>query len=157
VRGAGRGRVTWPLARAVAATFVVGAVAIAAAASVLAWRASDERQAARYSTLTSGPVDALTVPAARVVFAPTTSVARLNELLRRHQARVVAGPTEAGVYTLTFTAPATASIRASGSDHEQTRADIAGDTVRDLDASITALRTEPDVLFAEPVLASTAQ
>ncbi len=143
-RGVAGTRTGWPHVRSLAATFVAGAFAVGAAVSILS-QAGGERQTvsstdstARYSTLTSGTAESLTIPAARVVFAPTTSVARLSELLRQHRARVVAGPTEAGVYTLTF-------------DADPVSSNAAG-TLPQVESAIVALRAEPDVLFAEPVL-----
>jgi hypothetical protein len=95
------------------------------------------------------------VPAARVVFAPSTSVARLSELLRRHHARVVSGPTEAGVYTLTF-APQPSAVDGGGAvvlNQSETSLDQTS-RLQLVEASIAALRSESDVLFAEPVLTS---
>lgn len=67
----------------------------------LSWKLSTERAAPRYSTLTTEsttPAEA----AARVVFAPAVSVAELNDLLHSFEARIVAGPTETGVFTVTL-------------------------------------------------------
>ncbi|HEY5755348.1 MAG TPA: zf-HC2 domain-containing protein [Steroidobacter sp.] len=68
--------------------------------------------------------------AVRVVFAPDASVNRVNELLRQVQGNIMAGPSEAGVYTLS--APAG----------------------KDVQAIIVTLRAHPEVLFAEPSQAS---
>jgi hypothetical protein len=62
----------------------------------------------------------------RVVFAPDASLSKVNELLRQVEANIVAGPSEAGVYTLS--APA-------GEDVQQI---------------LLTLRTHKEVLFAEP-------
>ena len=136
----------WTIAAA-----LLSAITVVATASLLWWQMQSERAAPRYSTLTSEPGQSMRTPAARVVFAPATSVARLSELLHRYRARVVAGPSEAGVYTLTFmpsdnqaATPATAAPRAT----------VEMQALSLVDASIEALRKEPDVLFAEPVLAS---
>ncbi len=43
---------------------------------------------------------------ARVVFSPDASVAQIEALLTRHEARVVDGPTQRGVYTLSLAAGA---------------------------------------------------
>ncbi len=134
------------------AAVLLSAIAVVFTVSRSGWRVPDDRQddrmQPRYSTLTSEPSELSRTPAARVVFAPTTSVARLSELLHRHRARVVAGPTEAGVYTLTFMpsddqAPARAdgAVRSSGET-----------PMSRVESSIDALRREPDVLFVEPVL-----
>lgn len=64
--------------------------------------------------------------AVRVVFAPDASVNKVNELLRQVGSNIIAGPSEAGVYTLS--AP----------------------PGKDVQAIIVSLRTHPEVLFAEP-------
>jgi hypothetical protein len=54
----------------------------------------------RYETLTSTP-DAVTASESmRVVFRQDVAVAEINALLRQLPAQIVAGPSEAGVYTL---------------------------------------------------------
>jgi anti-sigma factor RsiW len=73
----------------------------------LSWKIGEGRAAPRYSTLTSPSEVSLAQPAARVVFAPTVSVAELNGLLHSYDARIVAGPTETGVFTVAL--PATLS------------------------------------------------
>lgn len=78
-----------------------------------------------YKTL-STPEVADARAAVRVVFAPDTSVNKVNELLRQIQGNIIAGPSEAGVYTLS--APA-------GNDTQ---------------AIIVSLRAHREVLFAEP-------
>jgi hypothetical protein len=64
--------------------------------------------------------------AVRVVFAPDASLSKINELLRQVEGNIIAGPSEAGVYTLS--APA-------GNDVQRI---------------ILTLRAHPEVLFAEP-------
>jgi anti-sigma factor RsiW len=64
--------------------------------------------------------------AIRVVFAPDASLTRVNGLLRRVEGNIIAGPSEAGVYTLS--APAG----------------------KDVQRMILTLRSQPEVLFAEP-------
>lgn len=64
--------------------------------------------------------------AVRVVFAPDASVDHVNELLRQVEGTIVAGPSEAGVYTLS--AP----------------------EGKDVQTIIVTLRAHPEVLFAEP-------
>ncbi len=80
-----------------------------------------------YKTL-STPASNATDPraAVRVVFAPDASVDRVNELLRQVGGNIIAGPSEAGVYTLS--APAG----------------------QDVQRIIVTLRGHPEVLFAEP-------
>ena len=80
-----------------------------------------------YRTLSSPAPEASAPRAAvRVVFAPDASLNRVNELLRQVEANIIAGPSEAGVYTL------------STPDGE------------DVQAIIVTLRSHPEVLFAEP-------
>jgi hypothetical protein len=62
----------------------------------------------------------------RVVFAPDATLSKVNELLRQVEANILAGPSEAGVYTLS--APAG----------------------KDVQRMILTLRGHPEVLFAEP-------
>jgi anti-sigma factor RsiW len=64
--------------------------------------------------------------AVRVVFAADASMNKVNELLRQVQANIIAGPSEAGVYTLSPPAGA------------------------DVQTIIVRLRAQPEVLFAEP-------
>lgn len=78
-----------------------------------------------YKTL-STPETASAQAAVRVVFAPDASVNKVNELLRQVEGNIIAGPSEAGVYTLS--APDNKSVQ----------------------AIIVALRGHPEVLFAEP-------
>jgi hypothetical protein len=80
-----------------------------------------------YTTL-STPTPVVSDPraAVRVVFAPEASLSRINALLRQVDANIIAGPSEAGVYTLS--AP----------------------TGKDVQPVILTLRAHPEVLFAEP-------
>lgn len=77
-----------------------------------------------YVTLTTAS-EPVARAAIRVVFAPATPLARVSELLREVGGEIVAGPSEAGVYTVAI---------ASG----------------DVGATVRALRQEAEVLFAEP-------
>lgn len=85
---------------------------------------------ADYQTLSSATPERADgrVPTIRLVPASSMSVGELQGVLRRHGLQVVAGPTEAGVYSL-------APLQAS-SDHA---------------AALAGLRATPGVLFAEPV------
>lgn len=78
-----------------------------------------------YKTL-STPTIEQSDAAVRVVFAPDASLSKVNELLRQVEANIIAGPSEAGVYTLS--APAG----------------------KDVHRIILALRAHREVLFAEP-------
>lgn len=107
-------------------------VAIAALASALFISVRQPE----YKTLSTAAPEATDPRAAvRVVFAPDASVDKVNELLRQVEGNIVAGPSEAGVYTLS--AP-------GGKDVQQL---------------IVSLRAHPEVLFAEPsqVVAGTHQ
>ncbi len=78
-----------------------------------------------YATLaTAQPSDRR--PAVRVVFAPNAQLENINQILRSVECDIVAGPSEAGVYTL---------------------ATQDGNDVRQI---ITTLREHSEVLFAEP-------
>jgi anti-sigma factor RsiW len=100
-------------------------VAVAALASALF---TSVRQP-EYKTL-STPTPEVTDPraAVRVVFAPDASVNKVNELVRQVEGNIIAGPSEAGVYTLS--AP----------------------KEKDVQRIIVTLRAHPEVLFAEPSL-----
>jgi len=130
-------------AKLLAATVVVGVVSFVAVDSISAWRLQQQRSEPRYSTLTSKPAVSVSVPAARVVFAPTMSLSQLSELLRTSNAQVVTGPTEAGVYTLVF-----GSAAGSGAaiDRHAQEAQVS--------AAVQVLRRNPNVLFAEVVSAA---
>ena len=75
-------------------------------------------------------------PVIRVVFAGNVALDDMNRVLRGIGAQIIAGPSEAGVYTLGL---------AAGS------ADRSG-----VEKAIAQLRTDGRVLFAEPALASEA-
>ena len=68
--------------------------------------------------------------AVRVVFSPTAQLNDINQLLRSVECEILAGPSEAGVYTL------------------------ATEQGKDVRAIIATLRKHSDVLFAEPSLAA---
>lgn len=119
-------------------TFAVAAEALGVVVLVgaLSWQADSDRAAPRYSTLSSAPAVIPSIspqrPAARVVFVPSLSLAELGELLGSYNAQVIAGPTDAGVYTLVFPAV-------------QDRKEVA--------TAITRLRANPEVRFAELAVA----
>lgn len=122
-------------------TFAVAAEALGVIVLVgaLSWQVDSDRAAPRYSTLSSAPaVPPISPPispqspAARVVFAPSLSLAELGELLGSYNAQVIAGPTDAGVYTLAFPAA-----------YDQ----------KEVAAAITRLRANPEVRFAELAVA----
>lgn len=115
-------------------TFAVAAEALGLVVLIgaLTLQSDYDRSQPRYSTLSSAPTVIPPGPAARVVFSPTVSLAQLGELLRSYQAQVVAGPSEAGVYTLVFPAA-----------RDQ----------KEVAAAITRLRANPEVRFAELAVA----
>lgn len=120
------GHVRW-----LAAAVVVQAVALGAigGAHFLARPAIDD--APRYRTLTSAAPVVAAGPRLRVVFAPATTLAELNDLLHANQLVVVAGPSDAGIYTLAL--------------HSSPARRDAQDTV------LARLRADPRVRFAEPL------
>jgi hypothetical protein len=98
-------------------------VAIAALAGALF---TSTRQP-EYTTLSTPAADATDPRAAvRVVFAPDAPLGKVNELLRQVEGNIIAGPSEAGVYTLSTPAG------------------------KDVQRIIVTLREHPEVLFAEP-------
>jgi anti-sigma factor RsiW len=120
-------RVRW-LSFAVAAQ----ALGMVVLVGLMSLRFDYERNAPRYTTLSSAPAVIQQGPAARVVYSPALSLAELAELLRSYHAQVIAGPSDAGVYTLVF---------AAARDQKEVAATVA------------RLRENPHVRFAEPAVA----
>jgi hypothetical protein len=125
---AGRGRPSMPWQGMMAASVAVMAVA-------LAWLASDRwmqsrAQAPNYFTVTTA---APRVPGEviRAVFSPTITLIELQAILDAAQLRIVAGPTEAGVYSL------------------------AANSKRPVSSSLALLREHASVRFAESTQPST--
>jgi Putative zinc-finger len=117
-----------------AASLVVTAVAAGVLAASLWTRSQVRVQPANYYTVTN-PVQRAPSEVIRAVFAPTTTVAELQSVLDESQMRIIAGPTEAGVYSL-----------AASSD-------------RAVSSSLEILRRHSSVRFAEitqPITASDA-
>ncbi|MDE2367910.1 MAG: zf-HC2 domain-containing protein [Burkholderiales bacterium] len=120
----GRAAVRW-----LAAAVVVQAVALAAVGgTLLLKRPASEAAAPAYRTLTRSTAEP---PALRVVFAPSITLDELQQLLRAHRLAVTAGPSEAGIFTLTLRQPA--------------------DTPAGRQQALLGLRADPRVRFAEPV------
>jgi hypothetical protein len=88
----------------------------------------------RYETLTSSPVTQISHDGVRVVFRSGVALVDVNALLRELSAQIVAGPTEAEVYTLALASPAG---RDSGKPESAT-------------AMLARLRADARVVFAEP-------
>jgi hypothetical protein len=113
-----------------AAAVVVQAVALAALAGAGLIGAPASESTPRYRTLTSAPaVPDATGVELRVVFTPATTLAELGELLRANRLEALAGPSEAGLFTLAL------PRSASGDDAPR--------------AVLARLRSDPHVLFAE--------
>lgn len=117
-----------------AAAVVVQTIGLIGLATVQNWKINEVREAPRYSTLSAAPAGLSHGPAARVVFAPSTSVEQLSTLLLTNGARIVDGPSEAGVFTLVFPA---------ARDQDE------------VSSTIEKLRADPKVRFAEPAVAET--
>jgi len=114
----------------------------AAAASILAaaglgawgarsWHATPAQSTGPYMTLTSPARSAAAGSQVRVVFTPNLTMSDLARLLHSVNAYISDGPTEAGVYTLSFTP----------------HLNSAAETARRL----AELRADENVRFAEPV------
>lgn len=112
--------------RWLAAAVVIQGVALSTIAGVQFLRPSTE--AGAYRTLTSVRVDAASL---RVAFVPTVTLAELQDLLRANQLVAVAGPSEAGIFTLAL------EPSVSGQDVQA--------------AVLARLRADPRVRFAEPL------
>jgi anti-sigma factor RsiW len=112
-----------------AAAVVVQSLALVAlaGAGLLGWSTAD--MSPRYRTLTSTAAAGGT--RLRVVFAPATTLGELNDLLRANQLMAIAGPSEAGLFTL--------AMQSSSVDQEALRIVLA------------RLRADPRVRFADPL------
>jgi len=97
----------------------------------------DDLTAGRYNVLTTPTATVMNGPVIRVVFAGDVAVDDMNRVLRAIDAQIIAGPSEAGVYTLGLAAGA---------------ADKSG-----VEKAIAQLRADGRVMFAEPAVASEAQ
>lgn len=120
-------------ARWMAIAAAVQGIAITGLLATLWSQSRETLTAPRFTTLTTQTAVARG-PVIRVVFAGSTSLDDMSQVLRSIGAQVVAGPSEAGVYTLGLAANATKS-----SDVEQ---------------AIVHLRADSRVMFAEPAVAS---
>lgn len=112
------------------AAVVVQAIGLGTLAGVLMTRNPAKSDQLGYQTLSS-PAPVAAGPAIRAVFAAPMTVGELKSLLTAQHLLIVAGPTDAGVFTL-------------GAADAPLSADR-------LDASLSGLRASPHVLFAEPV------
>ena len=114
----------------------VQGIAIAGLLAALWSQSRDELAAGRYSVLTTPTAAVARGPVIRVVFGGNVALDDMNRVLRSIDAQVIAGPSEAGVYTLGL---------ASGA------ADKSG-----VEKAIAQLRADGRVMFAEPAVASEA-
>lgn len=118
-----------PIAAAVQGIAITGLLATM-------WLQSHETLTApRFTTLTT-PAAVARGPVIRVVFAGNVALDDMNRVLRSIDAQIIAGPSEAGVYTLGLAAGAAGK---SG-----------------VDKAIAQLRADSRVMFAEPAVASEA-
>jgi hypothetical protein len=97
MRGAWR---SWSRPALMAASVAVFAVALSVA--MLASRPHDTTLPDPYYTVTS-PAQRPAQEIIRAVFAPSTTLAQLQTILDESQLKIVAGPSEAGVYSLATT------------------------------------------------------
>jgi hypothetical protein len=103
-------------------------VAIAALMGSMWWQQHETQTAPRYATLTA-PNPIAKGPVLRVVFDEQTKLVDIHELIKGIDARVVAGPTDAGVFTLAL-----------------------NDKAASLDAAVAHLRADTHVVFCEPAV-----
>jgi hypothetical protein len=108
----------------------VQVVTVAALLGSLWWQQHDIQTAPRFTTLTS-PGAPANGPVLRVVFDEQTKLVDVSELLKTIDAHVIAGPTDAGVFTLALD---------SGKSQEA------------LNSAVARLRQDRRVVFCEPAL-----
>jgi hypothetical protein len=125
-----RWRAHWPRWIAIAASVQAVALALVFAAQHL--DRGNDFTAPRYETLTAETPIAASGPVIRLVFHAGVALQDVNALMRAIDAQVVAGPSEAGVYTI-----ALKDLRAAP----------------DMDEALARLRADPRVVFAEAALA----
>ena len=113
------------------AAIIVQAIGLGVLAGSIAGRPGSERVSARYETLSS---PAVTGNGAwiRSVFTASMTIGELRVLLGSQRLLILAGPSDAGVFTLGSTENSIARDR--------------------LDALLAGLRADPHVLFAEPAI-----
>ncbi len=123
------------LPRWLLAAFAGQGAVVAALAVLVGWQNMDRMMAPRFQTLTTEPNAAAIRGNMRIVLAPSVTVAGLRELMRSVNAQIVAGPSDAGVWTL--------AVPSAASSAEFTGA-------------IERLRADARVSLAEPIAGSTA-
>lgn len=95
----------------------------------LAFRDSSGGGESAYRTLSTAPAEP-PHPALRVLFAPTTTLAEVQDLLRVNGLTIQAGPSDAGLFTLALRTPREPAAEQA--------------------AALARLRADPRVRFAEP-------
>jgi hypothetical protein len=115
----------------------VQAIALAAVLTAQYAKRGDELRAPRFETLTAVSPFAANGPVIRLVFEAEVPLQDVNALLRTVDAQIVAGPSEAGVYTIAL----------KGESHADP----------DIEAALTQLRADPRVVFAEAAVARSTQ
>ncbi|HEX7374948.1 MAG TPA: anti-sigma factor [Steroidobacteraceae bacterium] len=113
------------------AAVLVQSVGLGLLGAMLWTQAPSRSDPAAYMTLSTTESAQVPAPRLRVVFAPGMTTANLAQLLGAVRAEIVAGPSSAGAYTIALHPDAGAPPR--------------------VDDSLTRLRADPGVLFAEPV------
>ena len=110
---------------------IAASIQVATVAALLGsmwWQQHEAQTAPRYATLTA-PSPIAKGPVLRVVFDEQTKLIDIHELLKSIHARVVAGPTDAGVFTLAL-----------------------NDKSSSLEAAVKRLRGDAHVVFCEPAV-----
>jgi anti-sigma factor RsiW len=120
------------ITRWLAAAALVQAIALGVLGTLVYHRGADPSRDPRYATLSSTTATIASGAHIRAVFSSTLSLGALQSLLSAHSLTIVAGPSDAGAYTL---ASATAPI-----DEGQ------------VNRIVTALRAQPEVMFVEPAI-----
>ncbi len=121
----------WPWAVAAQALIVVGLTAVM-------WL-----QQPRYETLTAAPTATTAPGGLRVVFRRDVTLTEVNALLRELQAQIVAGPSEAGVYTLALSSRSESASTATANTSSQQATAVL----------LKRLRADARIVFAEPIFA----
>lgn len=130
-REARRARRRIGLTQWLTAAVIVQAIGLGVLGASYLSRPASGRADARYATLSS-PSPVASGPHIRVVFAGSMTVSALRQLLAAQHLQFIAGPTEAGVFTLGVQQDSPQSGR--------------------LETSLVGLRRDPRVLFAEPAM-----
>lgn len=121
-----------PIAAAVQGIAIAGLLAALWTQS----QSHDDLTAGRYNVLTTPTAAVTGKPVIRVVFGGNVALDEMNRVLRAIDAQIIAGPSEAGVYTLGL---------AAGTANQA-----------EVEKAIAELRADGRVKFAEPAVASEA-